>query len=561
MINKRCYDNSMHNINEKNKVAHDDEYQELVENPVAYFCTEYALTDDMPMAGGLGVLAADTVREAYDQGLPMVAIGLFYDKGYETTSRLSGRIFTPEEFGLKPVLDRSGEKVSVSVECMNKDVVVKAFVYDQGSIPIYFLTTNVEENESEESKITEYLYVNDRKTRFLQEMIIGIGGVKLLEALGINPSVYHMNDSYSALLSFELAKNIMKSQNVSQAEALELASKKIAYTNHTLVAAGNDAFEQKEVEKYLSRYALVNNLNLKELVLHGHVSGEELFSMTILALKMAYKINCVSKIHAEKAKVIWPEFSIRAITNGIHIPTWDLSTNQDLIVSHRDNKRELIKYINNHKGLEWQEEDLIICWAKRIVSYKRPFALFENIEKLTQLVNQPERKIRIIVSGIAHAGDSECQEAINKIRGYTDKELRGNLVFLENYSTELARKLTSGSDVWLNTPEVGWEACGTSTMKAALNGTLVCSTKDGWLDEVGLEKIGWTLENAKINKSILDTIENKIIPEFFQSGQDEFGNDWKTKMNSARLLIMEDFSTAKMINNYFKDLYLPIEQN
>jgi len=531
-----------------------EKYQQLSSNPVAYFCAEYAL-DNMAMAGGLGVLAADTVREAHDQGFPMIGIGLFYHKGYCNVELGSNTKCTPEESGLKPALDKNGEKISIVVPCVPKDVVVKAYIWDKGTVPIYFLTTDVEENEPAESRITEHLYVADQNTRFMQEMVLGIGGVKLLDALGIKPSIYHMNDSYSALLAFEVAANLMKTESLNQKDALKAASKKIVYTNHTLVAAGNDAFMQDDVKKYLSRYLASSGFEYKNLIIYGHVSGKKVFSLTMLALSIAGKINCVSKIHADEARAIWPEFQIDAVTNGIHLPTWDKSDGENIVTSHMENKRELIAIINKISNSNWNENDLIICWAKRIVSYKRPLALFEDIKRLERLVNNPGKTIRIIISGIAHSNDAACQEIITKIKGYATKELADNLTYFNNYSPDLARKLIGGVDVWLNTPVVGWEACGTSTMKAALNGTLVCSTKDGWLAEVGLEKIGWALDDKKINFSILDTLENKIVPDFYRAGPGKYDPTWLEKMNTGRALVTENFGTSRMLEDYFEDLY------
>lgn len=530
--------------------------KKLEQHPIAYFCTEYGLNAKATMAGGLGVLAADTVREAHDRKFPMIAIGLFYHKGYRKHAGGDKKPLSPEELGLKPAVLETGERIVVSVPVDDKEIFAKAWLHDQGTIPIYFLDTDVEENEPWAGEICDYLYVHDRHLRLMQEIVLGIGGVRLLKTLGIEPSIYHMNDSYSALLVFEVAKNIMKKQNVEEHEAMRQARQKIAYTNHTLVAAGNDAFPSELVEEHLVKYAKDNGLNVNNLLSYGHILGERTFSMTMMALKTAGAINCVSRFHGEEAREIWPDFEIDSITNGIHVPTWDkVGVNQDLAQAHRQNKRELLEVINEQSGGSWQEDELLICWAKRLVTYKRPLALFKDITKLSQIVKNPDRPVRLIFAGLPHYGDKQGIAMMEKIMKYANNELKEHLTYIKNYSVDIAAKLVAGADVWLNTPKVGWEACGTSTMKAALNGTLLCSTKDGWLAEVGLNKIGWGLQSEEISEDLLDLLENDIIVEFYKDGRGKYSSEWLKKMNSARTLVLDDFATFRMLKEYIEKLY------
>ena len=557
-----CYDKAM-DVHQKwfRSFSLSKEYNFLKQHPVVYFCTEYALNSKMPMAGGLGVLASDTVKEAYDRQFPMVAIALFYRKGYKTISGpTEDRIITPQEFGLKPALNSLGERVAVTVPLEKGEVTVKAWIASDKTIPIYFLDTNNEENEPWASEICEYLYVGDRNLRIMQEIILGVGGVRFIRALGIEPSIYHMNDSYSAFLIFELARAIMEKQKLPFKKAMELSRNKVAYTNHTLVAMGNDAYRTETIENNLENYARPYNFSAKDLLIYGHVSGENKFSMTMMALKTAGVINCVSRFHGEEAREIWPEFEISSITNGIHLPTWDkISTPEDIISSHKENKRELLEIMNKETGDAWREDELLICWAKRIVSYKRPLSLFSDIKRLSQIVKDEKRPVRLIFAGVPHYSDKHGIEMMEKIKGYAQNELREHLAYIDNYSVDVAAKLVSGSDVWLNTPKVGWEACGTSTMKAALNGCLNCSTKDGWLAEVGLNKIGWEIQDSNVGEDILDLLEHHIVPCYYANdSRNEISiENWESKMKTGRNLVLEDFSTSRMLKEYIEKLYLP----
>ncbi|MDH4358496.1 MAG: alpha-glucan family phosphorylase [Candidatus Berkelbacteria bacterium] len=526
-------------------------------NPVAYFCTEFGINNQFPIAGGLGVLAGDIVKEAFDQKFPMVGVGLFYYHGYKSAVTDNHQTLSPEQMGLKPAIGSDGERIKIAVSVNSKEVVVKGWVYDSETVPVYFLDTNVEENEPEYSRISDYLYSGDQDVRIMQEIILGIGGVKFLEAAGYQPSIYHMNDSYGAFLAYQVAQNIAKNEKIEFRNAMQKAVRQIAYTNHTLVAVGNDAFPVELVETHLNNYARQNGLNLQDLILYGHVPGEKSFSMTLLALKSSGATNCVSQLHSREAKELWPEFKIGAVTNGIHLKTWDkIGPGKNAFEAHQKNKQILLDRINSQTGGKWEQNELVLCWAKRIVSYKRPLALFEKIRELVPIVNNPNQPLRIIIAGVPHHADSAGIQMVNEIKRLAGAELREHLVYIDNYSLDVAKHLVSGADVWLNTPMVGWEACGTSTMKAALNGTLLISTKDGWLAEVGLEKIGWTLSSENIGDDIIETLKNKVVPLYYNSGRGKPSDEWFKKMDSARVLVSDEFSASRMLKEYIEKLYL-----
>ena len=549
------------------------EYKLLQERPIAYFCAEFGLKEELPTyAGGLGVLAADVVREAADQNIPFVAIGLYYHEGYLHHELYSDGTMlkhpmrrNPEELGFTPVQTSDQQRVKVIIPLQGRQITIVAWEMKIGHVRVLLLDTDTLENDSHDQAITNRLYIANKETRFIQEMVLGIGGVRMLKALQIHPLLYHMNEGHSALLAMEVAHHEMDEYSKSFTDELARTKQHIIFTNHTLVAAGNDMFSNDMVSALLNDYSKEVKVPVQELVNLGLVQESSIFSMTTLALRMASCVNAVSKLHAEKAKVIWTDHQMNAVTNGIHIPSWDklgthTSDGKVFWDAHLENKRALLEVIEQKTGQSWDERSLLIGWARRIVGYKRPLALFQAKEWLLRLLKDQDRPVRIVMAGSAHESDDEGAHMLEELQRLIVTEFDGYVVYLPNYNLGLGGLMTAGSDIWLNTPIVGFEACGTSGMKAALNGSLPMSTKDGWVYEVDTYGIGWILESDKVTESALSTLEYQIIPMYFERNQDGLPAEWLENMYRARALILHHFSATRMLRQYIEEMYVPTIQ-
>lgn len=559
-----------------NTFRHTKHYSFLKKQPLAYFSIEYALSDQLPTyAGGLGVLAGDYVRELHDQRIPAVAVGLLYQSKYGTQNQSADESeynISSLENILSPVQYDDHKELRVQIPITDHTVYARAWLWKHNTIPVYLLDTNVTQNSPEDRKICDKLYTSDKERRLKQELVLGIGGYRLLEALHIEPSIFHMNEGHSVMLALEILCHEMRKRKISFSEALKLSLHHVVFTNHTLVPGGNEVFAQDLLNFMLDRFAAELEIPVTEITDLGLIPDSSTFSMTRFALRLAGKINGVSKLHASLAAKVWPDYSIEAVTNGIHLPTWDTLLNtssipstphhpsntfpahQNLMPAHQKNKRTLLNYLKERTGLVWKEDHLVLGWARRIVRYKRPLALFEDTEKLVRLAERAKEPVRIIISGIAHQSDEAGHEMIRSIEETIKKKLPTVAVYLPGYTTQLAGLLTSGCDVWLNTPVVGSEACGTSGMKACLNGVLPLTTKDGWFDEVEIRDIGWQLDNDHVSESLYTRIERDIIPLYYAQASEE----WHTKMQNSRMLMQNHYSTTRMLREYIEKMYVPI---
>lgn len=531
----------------------------LREHPIAYFCAEFALSADLPIyAGGLGILAGDVVREAYDQKFPLVAVGLLYQTSYH-----AGQVI-PIHNELELVNDLSGKPLIIKVPIQDGEVSVKVWKWSYKTIPVYLMDTRVETNSVEDVSILQRLYADNKETRLKQQMILGIGGHRMLEALRILPSLYHLNEGHSALLTIELIHHEMKKRKIAFDEAKQFAKRKVVFTNHTLVAAGNELYPTELVAMLFKKYAIdlgIPNNNLVEL---GQIPQSTSFSMTTLSLRMAAVVNAVSTLHSQKAKTIWADYPMVGITNGVHVPTWDRCSQLDNTVKiqpgdfwniHSENKKRLLSMLKKSTDLHWGEDDLIIGWARRVVPYKQPLLLFEDIARLKSIITKSERPVRFLFGGKIHPSDKSGQQLIESIQKICAQELPEHCYFFKDYNMETSPYLTSGCDIWLNTPIVGYEACGTSGMKAALNGVLPFSTNDGWIFETDLTEKGWIIQEVNSNESLLDTLENQIIP-LFNDRKKNIPLKWEYYMLNARNMIKEGFSGTRMLREYAELLYM-----
>lgn len=552
-------------------------------NPIAYFCAEFALSDELPIySGGLGVLAADMVREADDCGLPLVAVGLLYKQGYFkqviTEHGLQDELPAYHSLETLPITrlhDAEYNPLQVKIVLEDREVKVQLWEYMQNSTRVILLDTDIPENNELDRRLTLSLYPKDSEWRIQQEIILGVGGVRALNVLRIEPRIFHMNEGHSAFGVLEIAHLHMKKYNSDFDEAFFEVCKKIVFTNHTLIPSGNDMFHQDQVSRILGSYTKHLGLTPDKMVSLGAIpESQDYFSMTHLALSTSSKISAVSRSHAQFARTTWPEFELTPITNGVHAPTWqnarfsEISEKLDrgfevtlgsLWRAHLDMKEKLGESVVSWVGKDFNLDALTLTWARRITGYKQPLLIFSDMVKLVRLLSNEKYPIQIIIAGKAHPGDelgkSFISEIIQKIKEF---DLEDKIFFLPNYSLSMAKLLTSGSDVWLNTPQKGKEACGTSGMKAGMNGVLQMAISDGWTDEIDLHEIGFPVDPVNSAESIYNLLETRVIPEFFTRNSSGLPEGWVEKMSQTLKVVSSRYSSRRMLTEYVEKLYLPV---
>ena len=523
---------------------------------IAYFSLEFALTESFATySGGLGVLAGDHLRSASDLGLPLVGVGLLYREGYFQ------QVFTPEGWQteeyheLDPahhpvslVRDDAGEVLTVSVPFAGRDVLVQIWRVNVGHVALYLLDSDIPANSEGDRKIAARLYGGDNATRIQQEMLLGIGGIRALRALGLRPAVCHMNEGHSSLLAVERISELMAERSATFEEARLAVAAGTVFTTHTAVAAGIDLFAPELVRTELGHYYTALGLDERTFLGLGRMDpedAEERFSMALLGLKLSGFRNGVSKLHRSVSRWLWEgawpslpasEIPIDSVTNGVHLPTWvahgtgrlydryvGAAWRDDPLTSarwdgvaeipagelwrcHEDQRHSLIERAQRqHResdirrgasdGAEGLDPGtLTIGFARRFAAYKRASLLFRDPERLARIVNNPDRPIQFIFAGKAHPREEGAKHLIQEVITHTrDAAFRGRLVVLERYDMDLARVLVQGCDVWLNTPLRPLEASGTSGMKAVANGALHLSVLDGWWAEAFQHGAGWSI--------------------------------------------------------------------
>ena len=539
-----------------------NKYPENKNDLIAYFSAEYGLDQTIPIySGGLGILSGDHLKSASDLGIPLVAVGLLYKNGY-FHQKINGYGDQETEYNnielsnlpINPVKDGNGEELKIYVKFENRKVYLKVWQINVGRIKLYLLDSDIDENSPEDRETTLRLYGGDQEMRIKQEIVLGMGGTNLLtQVLGLNPTVYHMNEGHSAFLILELIKNIIREKKVSFEVAKDIASSKTVFTTHTPVPAGNDIFPIALVEKYFKGFWPRLNLDREEFLKLGMKPCTELepgFNMGILALKVAGKKNGVSKLHGAVSRElfgdVWPEIAanespITYVTNGIHtcswlapslkelynkylIPYWQDNIfkdevweninnipNQELWGIHQQRKQKLLEIVKENttnrlrrSGYSYEEINditsklnpnaLTIGFARRFATYKRATLIFKDLERITQILNNADRPVQLIFAGKAHPADKEGQDLIKRIHEISMMpQFKGKIFLLENYNIAMSRYLVSGVDVWLNNPRRPMEASGTSGQKASVNGVINFSVLDGWWAEGYNQENGWTI--------------------------------------------------------------------
>jgi starch phosphorylase len=522
------------------------------ENPVAYFCAEYGVHNSLPIySGGLGILAGDHLKSASDMNVPLVAVGLFYRYGYFRQKinheGLQEELYLDSfenELALEPVLDKDNNPILISIHIRGREVFARAWLARIGRISLYLLDTNIEQNSEVDCLITGHLYGGDTETRIVQEKILGIGGVRLLRKLRIEPSVYHLNEGHSAFLTLELAREYLElNVNSSFDDAVNFVRKKCVFTTHTPVSAGNDTFSPDAIEGCFDKnFISALKITKEELFALGRTNPEddaEWFGMTPLALRLTRSANGVSEKHGEVSRDLWlemfPEITkseevpITYVTNGIHAPTWIAPVFQTLYEkrigknwseilpdetawraaiekipdaeiwkTHQLLKQLLVSFIrqktfsaeigshntiNEHRNTNklFSPDSLTIGFARRVAAYKRWNLLLTDLERLVKMVDDVEKPVQFVFAGKAHPQDRSAKKILQNLMSFDENsQWQRRAVFLEDYDQEVARYLVQGVDVWLNVPRRPLEASGTSGQKVAMNGGLNLSILDGW---------------------------------------------------------------------------------
>ncbi|MEP6706767.1 MAG: alpha-glucan family phosphorylase [Pyrinomonadaceae bacterium] len=518
------------------------------EHPVAYFCAEYGIHSSLPLySGGLGILAGDHLKSASDLNLPLIAVGLLYRFGYfrqelgnDSWQHETYHETNPSELAVQRVKIGNDAPLLIEVAMRGRRVRAQVWRADVGRVPLYLLDTNIAENEETDRLVTGHLYGGDRETRLVQEMMLGIGGVRLLRALGFTPHVFHLNEGHSAFLTIELAQELIESEGIAFAEAAQAVRQRCVFTTHTPVAAGHDEFDRPLLERCFGTPAMTAlGLTTDEFLRLGQIASannDAAFGLTPLALRMCRSTNAVSRKHGEVSRSLWQKLwpdldaadvPITSVTNGVHAPTWvaplirtlfekylgqdwtrkdagvwaegiERIPDQELWWVHGLLKQKLVAFIRHRlvQACLVREESkeniraaqtmfdanvLTIGFARRVAEYKRWPLIMSDPARFLRLVNHSERPVQFVFAGKAHPQDQGAKLILQRVaQEISDPLVHQRTTFLEDYDQEIARQLVQSVDVWLNVPRRPFEASGTSGEKVAINGGLNFSVLDGW---------------------------------------------------------------------------------
>lgn len=602
---------------------------------IAYFSAEYGLTECLPIySGGLGVLSGDHLKSSSDIDLPLVGVALLYQHGY-FRQFLNADGWQQERYPendfytlpIKPVRGPAGDPLKVTVALPTGTLTIKVWEIEVGRVKLFLLDTNIPDNvRPEDRTITDQLYGGDNETRIRQEIVLGIGGLRALNAMGIEPTVYHMNEGHSAFLALERIRLFIEKHGLTFEEALAATRTNNVFTTHTPVPAGIDLFDPGMMYHFFQSYCREASIDFDKFMELGRRNPEdrgERFSMAILALKTSAYRNAVSKLHGAVSREMWhelwpqipvSEIPITHVTNGVHLPSWlngDLAdlfdqyiepgwrehhTNpeswklvkeipdEELLEAHRRRKRRLIGFIRERQKASAQRRKvsgaelryagevldpnaLTIGFARRFATYKRATLLFRDVARLKKILSDPERPVQIVIAGKAHPKDQPGKSFIREIVQLSrDPELWKHVVFVEDYDMKIAREMVQGVDIWLNTPRRGEEACGTSGMKAAMNGVLNLSILDGWFDEAYETSGGWAIgdredyaedQDGLHASAIYYLLEKEIVPAFYDRREQASSSEWVRRMKQTIMDLTPDYDCRRMVAEYNSALYEP----
>jgi len=609
---------------------------QLLKNPVAYFTAEFGFHETLPIAaGGLGVLAGDHLKSASDLGLGLVGISLFYREGYfqQAISHDNWqidyyRLLNPRNLPMEPVLDEKGEPLVCTVEIGVNTIAFQAWKVNVGRCDVYLLDANRPENEQTYRDLTLRVYGGDSTTRIMQEILLGIGGVRLLRKLGIAPSVFHMNEGHAAFLTLELMREkVAAGQTFADAKAN--TTRECILTTHTPVEAGHDRFSPDLMSFVMPKIPAQLGVKTSELMALGrvHIShAHEPFCMTVLALKCSRAANGVSELHGQVSREMWQvlypntpieQVPIGHITNGIHIPGWikgtqrrwlrrklgveaekninsveywqrlvdpNVTSDEELWSMRYNLRRELIEFARRRlliQGKQFTTDDYIsydallnpdaltIGFARRFATYKRAPLIFDRFDDVVRLVKDSARPLQFIFAGKAHPRDDEGKRYIQRIIHLSKySELKGHLVFIENYDIHVARQMVSGCDVWLNNPRRPLEASGTSGQKCGAHGCLNFSILDGWWREgydgtngfaIGEDSHPSSIEeqDKQDAANLYRSLTEQVIPMFFNRDANGVPREWIKRIRRAMATLVPKYNTWRMVQEYTQKYYVP----
>jgi starch phosphorylase len=609
-------------------------YQSLQGAPsrIAYFSPEFGVSEVLPQySGGLGVLAGDHLKAASDLGVPVVGVGLFYRSGYFRQSLTAdGRqqesypAFNPHELPFELVVDGGGKPLLVSVRL--PDAVLHAQVWraEIGRAPLLLLDSDVDENGPAERAVTDRLYGGGGEHRLRQEILLGIGGVRALHALGIEPEVFHTNEGHAGFLGLERIRRLIQERGLDPAAAIETVRAGTVFTTHTPVEAGIDRFPRSFIERYFGPEGVETALDVQQIMDLGAEPGGDgsMFNMAVMGLRLAQRANGVSRLHGQVSREmfrgLWPGFEtaevpIGHVTNGVHAGTWVNREWAELYERHlgadyrlseaswtplldlpdqqvwevrRIARQRLVEDVRARLRRAWRArgasegqlgwinrafdpEVLTVGFARRVPSYKRLTLLLEDSDRLTRLLLDEERPIQLLIAGKAHPADEGGKQLIADFARFAaDAQVRHRVAFLPDYDMAMARTLVAGSDVWLNNPLRPYEACGTSGMKAALNGCLNLSIRDGWWDELYDGENGWaipsaddpTIEPQRRDRleagAIYDLLEHEVLPLFYDR-PDGLPRRWIQLVKHNLVSLGPAVLASRMVRDYTEGYYLP----
>jgi len=591
-------------------------------HPVAYFCAEFGLHNSVPIySGGLGILAGDHLKASSDLGVPLVGVGLFYIKGYfDQRLRIDGWQedsdvrFDVETAPLEHLTGPGGEPYLAVVRTFGRPVHVGARRILVGRVPVYLLDTDLEQNDPADRDLSGKLYAGGPDMRLRQEWILGVGGVRVLRAVGIDPSAWHANEGHAAFMLVERLRELTAA-GMPYKEAVAQVRARSVFTTHTPVPAGHDRFGVEQVlacadavweEMGISPEAFLEIGGLPE-------DPQPLYHMTATSIRLSGRVNAVSRTHGEVSRdlwhALWPQHRVEdvpigAVTNGVHLPTWMSSRmlrlldrqlgegwiersdepgfwesilaldDAELWKLHMDMKAGVLSYIREETRRRWADrwkeaahvvgagtlispDALVIGFARRFATYKRAALLFSDFDRLHDLLVNPWRPVQIIFAGKAHPEDEPGKEVLQQVYTFTrDPRLEGRVAFIEDYEMHLAHRLVQGADLWLNVPRAPLEACGTSGMKAALNGVPQLSTLDGWWAEGYMGLNGWAVPPAQPGETVdladgerlFDLLEQQVVPMFYKRDARGLPVEWLQRMKHAIKTAGERFTARRMVN-------------
>ncbi len=604
------------------------------QGPIAYFSAEFALHQSLPIyAGGLGVLAGDHCKEAGDLGIPLIGVGFMYPQGYFHQS-VSPEGWQQESYErlswarapVEPARTADGKPCVIAVPLGNRSVLVTVWRVRLGRVKLFLLDTDLEENAPWDRELSARLYGGDRETRVQQEIILGIGGVRALKAMGETPTAWHLNEGHAAFVVLQRIRDFIE-RGDSFDTALAEVRRTTIFTTHTPVPAGHDAFPFNLVETHLANaWGTLGGYRDAFMALGHYDNGSgPLFNMTALALRTAGATNAVSQLHGEVTRdmwgPIWPGVPddrrpVRAITNGVHVPTWLSSEMMRLFDDHfepdwrerhddpaiwervleipdeelwaaREALRNyLFAFIRERARSRWTDEHvsaprvvaagtlldphaLTIGFARRFTGYKRPELIFHNAERLLGILNASRRPVQIVFAGKAHPADETGKHHLQQVyRRAIDQKFGGRIAFVDDYDLHVAHFLVQGCDVWMNNPRKPLEASGTSGMKASVNGVPHLSIGDGWWAEGYTGHNGWLIEgktastdhdavDAADAEALYQLLEREIVPTFYERDAQNIPRRWLSVVRQAIVTVAPRFSARRMVKQYADELYAP----